>query len=200
MIYYSKKNKKRTDFFMTITDFYKNYLSINLKDYSNIGFDLEINKIILCLFIGIMLASVVLNYRRYCIFTMIKRLLRYEAGNSKNAKSIAELGIKKHYVKFAMSSGRISRIITSTNIKEYTYEEYSALIKDKKFKEEKIDFENDRFFIKEGSVDEANAIIEGSNPTVVSTILFCLLILASCMCIIFIMPGLLNLINSLIAK
>ena len=115
-------------------------------------------------------------------------------------KTQAKEVLKKHYVKFAMSSGRISRIITSTNKKEYTYEEYTALIKDKKFKEEKIDFENDRFFIKEGSVDEANAIIEGSNPTVVSTILFGLLILASCMCIIFIMPGLLNLINSLIAK
>ena len=185
---------------MTLANFYRDYISLNLNDYSNINFDLEINKIILFLFIGIMVAAVVLNYRRYCMIILIKRLLRYEATDKESAKSIGDLGIKKHHVKCAMSTGRISKIVYSTEKHEYTYEEYSQMIKKGKGKEEKIDFSKDKLYIKETELDSAQIIADINHPTIFSTILFCVFILASCVCIMFIMPGVLSIINNFLAK
>ena len=183
---------------MILANFYREYISLNLNDYSNINFDLEINKIIFFLFVGIMIAAVVLNYRRYCMIILIKRLLRYQAIDKESAKSISDLGIKNHHAKCAMSSGRVSKIVHSTNRVEYTYEEYSQMIKKGKGKEEKIDFSTDKLYIKETELDSAHIIEQINHPTVFTTILFCVFILASSICIMFIMPGLLNIINNLL--
>ena len=185
---------------MILYNFYKDYFSLNLKDYPNIAFDLEINKIIFCIFLGIIIAAIIINYRQYCMITLIKKLLRYNAKDISNAKSISELGIKKSYVKTAMSQNRISRIVSFVEKKEYSYEEYSAMIKKKGYKEKSIDYTKERIYIKEGTLGDANAIAEMHHPTILNTILFCILIFSSCVCIMFIMPSILNLINNLLAK
>jgi hypothetical protein len=188
------------DLYMIFANFYRDYFSLNLKDYSNINIDLEINKIIFFIFIGIMIATVVLNYRRYCMIVLIKRLLRYDATDITNAKSISELGIKKHHAKCAMSTGRMSKIVYSTERREYTYDQYSQMIKQGKGREEKIDFLNERLYIKETEFDNAHLIADNNHPTVFNTFLFCVFILASCVCIMFIMPSILNFINIFLAK
>lgn len=185
---------------MILANFYKDYLSLNLNKYINIGFDLEINKIIFYISIGVMIASIILNYRKYCMIVFIKRLLRYEAINENKAKSIAKLGVKKNLASCAMSLNRVSRIVSSTEKIEYTYKEYSELIKNRNYKEEKIDFSKDKLYIKEDGIDEARSIAEYNYPTPFSTILFCLFIFATSVCIMFIMPTILNFLSKFITK
>ena len=185
---------------MILINFYKDFFSLNLKDYPNIAIDLEINKLLFCLFLGVMVAAIFMNYKRHCTITLIKRLLRYDAISIDKAKSISDLGIKSSHVKTALKSSRITKIISSDQRKEYTYEEYSKMIKQKGFKEEKIDVKSEKLYIKENMLDEAKSIIEGNHPTFFSTLLFCVLIFAISICTIFLMPGILNFINNLLAK
>lgn len=178
--------------------FYKEYFSVNLKDYPNIGIDLEISKLIFYLCIGVMIAAVLLNYKRACTITLIKRLLRYNSTDKEAAKKISELDIKINSAKVALSTGRVERMIGIADKKEYTYEEYSSLIKEKNFKEEKTDFNEAKLYIKNESIDEARKIAEQKSPTVINTILFCIFILSIYICIALMMPELLNLINILL--
>ena len=60
-------------------NFYEKYFLINLKDYSNIGLDLEINKILFCILVGAVLAIAIIGYRKAGISRVVKALLRHEA-------------------------------------------------------------------------------------------------------------------------
>jgi len=53
--------------------FYEEYFSVNLKDYPNIGIDLEISKLLFYFCIGVMIAAIVLNYKRACTVSLIKK-------------------------------------------------------------------------------------------------------------------------------
>lgn len=178
--------------------FYEEYFSVNLKDYPNIGIDLEISKLLFYFCIGVMIAAIVLNYKRACTVSLIKKLLRYNSTDEESAKTLAELNIKDIEAKVALSTGRIERMIGISDKKEYTFEEYSALIKKKGFKDEKIDFNNAKLYIKKESLEEAKKIAEQKSPTVLNTILFCLFLISIYVCIALVVPEILNLINMIL--
>ena len=184
--------------------FYKNYISLNLKDYSGIGIDLEITKLLFAFFIGMIAATIVINYNRASTSLVIKKLLRHEALTEESAKTLSELSANLFGVKMLLkSNGRIKRIIKRVGQQEYTYEEYMSRKKKKDkgvdsncFKEEKIDFISARFYISEDRITEANGIVDRSETSVINTVLFCILITAVFICLVFLMPEILNLINN----
>ena len=178
-------------------EFYKDYFLLNLKDYPNIGIDLPINQILFALLVGIIIAVVAVNYNRYCMSLMIRRLMRQSAVSEEGAKTLGELGIKSKGVRFLLSSGgRLSRIARRAGEKNYTYEEYRALQKSKGYKEGKIDFDNERFYIAEDRQEEAKHIFDMGSASVLNIVLFSLFLVAIFTCLAFLMPEILTLINN----
>ena len=195
-------------------NFYEKYFLINLKDYPNIGIDLEINKILLYVLIGAMLAVVMLGYRKAGIARVIKSLLRHEAKDEGSAKTLDELKINTLCARVALISaeGRIAKVIRRVGAHQYTYEEYIAAIKKKKGKTkgedteknkqsnplaaEKINFSTAKFYICEEKTEEATRIYDRTESPVLHTILTCVLLLSLYTCLLFAMPGLLDVINA----
>ncbi len=184
---------------MTLYEFYHKYLSINLNDYSNIGIDLEISKILFCFLVGLIIATVIVNYRRASMILIIKKLLRHEVFSEDSAKSLPELDANSLGVRLSLTSDkRTMSMVKRAGEKQYTYEEYSALIKSKDFKEEKIDFEEAKFYLDETSLEDAKKVVDVPAPSVINTLLFCVLLIAVYICLILLIPEILNLINNLI--
>ena len=186
---------------MTLYEFYHKYLSINLKDYSNIGIDLEISKILFCFLVGLIIATVIVNYRRASMILIIKKLLRHEVFSEDSAKSLSELDANSLGVRLSLTSDkRTMSMVKRAGEKQYTYEEYSALIKSKDFKEEKIDFEEAKFYLDKTSLEDAKKVVDVPAPSVINTLLFCILLIAVYICLILLIPEILNLINNLISS
>ncbi len=184
---------------MEVLKIFRDFFSVNLKDYPNIGIDLEITKVLFCFTVGLIVTTIVVSYIRLQTNTLIKKLLRHEATEEENAKGLEKLGMKPFGAMVAfLSKGRLSKIVYYKGQKEYTYEEYTELIKSKDFKEEKIDFKTAEFYIKPDKIDEAKKIIDVPTTSVLSLVLLCILIIAVFACLMLIMPELLSFINSLI--
>ena len=184
---------------MELLSIFREFFSVNLKDYPNIGIDLQITKVLFCFTIGLIVTTIVVNYIRISVNTLIKKLLRYDATTEDNAKNLEKLGMKPFEAKVAfLSKGRVAKVVYFKGQKEYTYEEYTELLKSKDFKEEKIDFKTAEFYIKPDKIDEAKKIIDVPTTSVISMILLCILIIAVFACLMLVMPELLTLINSMI--
>ncbi len=178
---------------------YEKYFLINLKDYPALGIDLEINKILLFVAIGAMLAFIFVGYIRAGVATALKALLRREAIDEDSARTLDELRINTLSVRLALRNlgGKTASVIARVGDKKYTYEEYMELSKKKGFKEEKTDLSTARFYIKEGKRDAAKAIYDRFDSPVLHTVLACVLLVALYSCMFFCMPGILNLVNSI---
>ena len=197
-IYY-KYQKTQRMISMTLYEFYEKYFLVNLNDYPNIGIDLEISKILFCLLVGLIIATVIIGYRRFAMITIIKKLMRHEIYSESDAKTLTELNIDSFGTRLSLKGkGRLSGIVKRAGEKEYTYEEYSALIKSKDFKEEKIDFSEAKFYLNKDNLIEAQKVLDVPTPSIINTSLFCVFLIAVYICIILIIPEILSLINNLI--
>lgn len=176
---------------------FKDLILLNAKDYLQISSDVYINVIVLIIAGALCAASFIINYHKTYTLNMIKQLLRREATSEENAKTLAELRLDTSMgLKYALGrSGQLSDVVKRAGYVEPTYEEYLERTKDKKFKEEKIDFSTARFFIPSENVDKAVRIKEKENPTLTRTLLVCLLILSLSVCIMLLMPEILTLIS-----
>jgi len=199
-------------------NFYEKYFLINLKDYSNIGLDLEINKILFCILVGAVLAIAIIGYRKAGISRVVKALLRHEAKNEESAKTLDELKINSPSVRTVLSAteGRLAKIISRVGATRYTYEEYIEAMKKPKGKtaddaknnekshspltEEKVDFATARFYIAEDKIEEAKSIFDRSDSPMLHTVLTCVLLISLYTCILFAMPGILEVVNAFLSK
>ena len=182
---------------MIFKDIYEKYFLINLKDYPNIGINLEINVLVLAFTLGVVFASFMINYHRGYTYFTVKRLLRHGALDEKGAKTLDELGINSLSVRFALSrSGQLSKLVRRVGETHYTYEEYVAK---KNTKEGKIDFSTARFFLDETQLDRARHISEAEPPSLAKAILFAVMILAIGICLFLLMPEILTAINNFLA-
>ena len=193
--------------FLMIKRYVNDYLSLNLADYDNIGIDFEISKFLLIVLAGLCVSFFVLDWHRGYMLLAVKKLFRHGALDENSAKTLAELGIERSLsVKWALSSDtRLSKIMKRVGAPEYTYEEYVALMKErkkqkKKTADERPDFVNDRFYINPKRLDEARAIEQSYSSSFLKTLLFCLMFAIIFVGITLIMPELLSLINSSIIK
>lgn len=197
-------------------EFYRNYLSVNLKDYENLGIDLEISKVLLGLLIGVIIASIFVSLQNTAMITLIKKLNRQSCIDEKSAKTLDELGINSFSVRMLIkTSSRVGRLISYVGAKEYTYEEYSALMKKKRKKnknagdnsestpteslEEKPDLKTRKFYLKDVKSTDTKNILDKKKDSLLNTILMCVLFIAIYIIILFLMPDILSLINSILS-
>ena len=178
----------------------KEYLSVNLNDYKNIGINFEINKFILFCAIALCIVAFYVNYKRSLMVNIVKQLLRKNAIDEESAKTLVELkldssrGIKKAI----FTSSQLRRLISIVGESRPTYEEYVAAQKAKK----KIDSPDPtavRIYIKAESLDRAKHIYNTYNVSILNTLLACALIIAFGVCLVLVMPELLTVINGSLA-
>ena len=179
--------------------FLNKYLNLNLKDYSNIGIDLEINKLLLCFLVGAIVASVLMSFNTTRINITVKKLLRRSALNEESALTLDELGINTWSIRRLLSaSSQLKRLVARVGEPQYTYEEYIALTKKKGYKEEKIDFSLARFYLREDGLARSRHIVEVGQTSILNTVLFSVLLVAIYCCLALLMPEILTLINNLL--
>ena len=179
--------------------FYKKYFLINLNSYPNINIDLEINVLLFYFLIGILAAIIFVNYKRAKTQNILKALTRHKAFDEKSAKTLLELGIDTNMARRMLNGeGQLAKTVARVGEKTYTYDEYVAMTKTKGYKEEKIDFNSAKFFIRENQKDNAIKIVNTGNYSPLNTALLCLFIVAIYICIALLMPAILSFISSLL--
>jgi len=196
-------------------EFYNDFFSLNLKDFNNIGIDVEINKVLFVFTVVIIIGAVFISYFRNSMVTVIKRLKRFDALTEESAKTLDEIRTNTFGARVLMrSSNRLKRIVKRVGEKDYSYEEYVELSKkqkrkkkDKKtrakIKEKKKayrDLTNARFYIRDLSENETKRVLMTRTTTVFNTVLFCVLIFAVFVCLLLLSPLILRFINDLLTR
>ena len=209
---------------MTIIEIYNRFFLINLNEFPNIGIDLQINKVLFCFLIGIIVTTIVVNFRTATNSALIKKLLRHEANDKDSAKTLDELKINTAATRMTLSAtgGRLAKIIvrddgTETQSEENNEEQVSeepkniresdsvsrneesaenkSKIKRKKELDEKIDFSKARFYLSDDYLDDAKKIAEAEGASVLNTVLCCVLMIAIYVSVMFLMPSILEFID-----
>ncbi len=178
---------------MNLYAFYKRYLLLNLKDYPNIGIDFPITAVLFILALGLIATTIAVNIRRAKIAAVVMRLCRLDATSEDRAITISEmrLNTKSYRSLLSKTDGELATIVARVGAVKPTYEEYMS----KKYKNDKIDFTQARFYISKEGSERAGRILDIGAPTVLNTILFSVLILAIFICLTFLMPGLMSILN-----
>ena len=199
--------------------FYEDYISLNMKDYPNLGFDFEIVKVLLIAAVVLCVVFCVMDFHKKNAYLIIKQLMRHEAKNPESAKTLSELSLSENRAvrRSLASSSQIRSVVGRVGEKELTYEEYIANEKRKKELkrakralkktgaenisvpvEEKTPMLDElRFYIKEERADYASKIYNGADISVLRTVLRCVLVVAVAVCFVFLMPELLSFINNI---
>lgn len=180
----------------------KKYFEINLDNYKNINFSLEINKVILGAYIVMVIGIIYLSVFRKNTRLMVMQLTRHGAKNEDSAKTLKELrladsrGVKKLLAKNNLLTKTVARV----GAQQYDYETYVAMSKKERKAAEKIDFDTARFYIKEEETNRAGFIIERYDVTVTKTVLSCLLVAIICGILIVCMPSILDTVDGWLTK
>ena len=181
----------------------EDYLSVNLKDYSAIGIDLEISKVILAALVVFCVACFAINHYRSFMATTMKKFFRHKAFSEDTAVTLRELGLdSSRSLKHALSSDtRISKIIKRVGAPALTYEEYCSISRDKEKRKALLpNFESDKFYIAEKEMDNARNIHDNYTGSITKTAFFCLLLAIIFISITFLMPEILSFINGLLSE
>lgn len=178
------------------------YLSLNLKDYENIGIDFEINKFLLLAGIVLCVASFVINRKRALLSEMIKQLFRHGATSEEGAKTLGELGLSaSRGIRRALSSdySQLRKMVSFVGERRLSYEEYIALSKKKQKTADTPDFKTARFYIPETSLDRAKRVYNGYSASLFNTVLICLFCISVTVCLIMLSPSIVAFVNSSLA-
>ena len=134
---------------------------------------------------------------------LVRKLMRHEAESEESAKTLEELGLNSgFFIKRQLQSefSFAARLIKRVGKKEYTYEEYVELQKQKKLTKEKIDFTTARFYLNNKEELRRKHIIENYNPSIIRTVMWCVLMLTLYICIALLVPEILSVIDNSIAS
>ena len=208
--------------------FYRDYISVNLSDYPNIGMDLDIVKLIFAVAIAFCAAFCISDYYRKNMYSIVKQLMRHEAKDETSAKTLQQIGLAdSRALKKALSdSSQMKSIVSRVGEEKQSYEDF--VLEEKRYREQKkayraekkqrrrdglksehvniakphscsIDFETARFYINPQGKDRALRIYNSAEITAVRTGLRCLLTVAVAVCFALAMPELLSLVNGWLA-
>ncbi len=177
--------------------FIEDLIMLNAKDYLGTVSDLYINIVVFAIAALLCAASFVFNHRKAYNHKIIRQLLRRSATSEEEAKTLKELHLENsRYLKAAlMKKGQLTSVVKRAGYSEPTYEEYVSNMKAKRHKEQKPDFDAERFYIPADKVDTAKRIQERGEPTVLRTVFICVLIFALSVCTALLMPEILRLLS-----
>lgn len=205
--------------------FYNDYISVNLKDFKNIGIDLEINKLLFFAVVGLCAACFFINYLQNNVATVLKKLMRLGAYGEENAKTISELGLSDSRAAkklLSSDSGAISKAVCRIGLERPSYEEYMQAKAARKAKKKQkgsntsedvthseetaalntssLDgIDSAKFYIPEEMREYAERTLTNNSSSLIRTALLCALIFGFYIVIVFAMPSILSLINSILA-
>lgn len=180
----------------------KKCFAVNLNEYENINFDLEINVVVLGAFVAVILGVIFLSVYRGSIRVMVVQLTRHGAKDEESAKTLKELGLYDSRITKRLLSGHnvLTSVVGRVGAVKYDYETYMKMSEQERAESEKIEFDFARFYIKEEEANRAGFIVERYNTSLTRTLVSCLFVAILCCCIIACMPGILNVVNELIGK
>lgn len=176
--------------------FIRDMIMLNAKDYLGTVSDIYVNVIIFAIAIALCIASFVINHHKACTYKIIRQLLRRGATSEENAKTLKELHLdNSKSIKSALKrKGQLASVIKRAGYTPPTYEEYLAELKAKKRRKDDGDFEGARFYVPKDKIDTAKRMQEKGEPTILRTVLVCVLIFALSVCAMLLMPEILTLL------
>ena len=180
----------------------KEYLSLNLKDFENIGIDFEINKFLVLVGLSLCIASFIISRRRALLCEMIKQLFRHGATSEEGAKTLGDLGLlgSRGIRRALISDSQMRKLVNFVGERNLSYEEYIALSREKKKTFDVPDFNTARFFVPEKSLDRAKHVYNTYSTSLIHTVLLCLLCISVTVCLIMLSPSIVALVNSSLAS
>ena len=148
-------------------EFIKDFWSLNLNQYENIGLYFPVGVFLVLLCVVMSGAAFFLTYYKRNTVTLYKQLLRHEATCEDKAKTLRELRLDaSHAIRSALSksSGQLTYVVKRVGEVKENYEEYIKKSKGRGYKPEKINFDEARFYIAEDKVDIAKKNVSGAEP------------------------------------
>ena len=73
--------------------FYKDYICVRLSDYRGFDSELQINKLLFFVFLGLAAASVIITLQNSAASLLLKKLTRAGAFGEEKSKRLADLGL-----------------------------------------------------------------------------------------------------------
>lgn len=181
---------------------FKEWFSVNLNDYDNIGVNLEINKVIFGAVIALIIGVIFLDLYRANIKLMVTQLTRHNAKNEDDAKTLSSIGLNNNkIIRWLLTKENfLTKIVGRKGEKKFEYEEYKTLSNKERIEAGKFDIETAEFYIREDKSDLAAGVMEKYGASVQSTVMTCVLIAIVSICIIACMPEMLEMINNLLRR
>ena len=175
-------------------ELYLQFIAVNTKDYVNLGWDIDVNKILLILTPILILCCLFVNLIRKNMFHIVKQLTRHNATTEEAAKTLTALGLKDYrLIKWMLTrDGQLSRLVKRKGSPNYTYEEYRQLEREKKLIKDKIDFSTAEFYLNPDEELRIKKIIERYDIPVFKTVLVCVFTFVILVLIMLIMPEILT--------
>ncbi len=193
--------------------FYKKYITLNLNEYEAFeGIDLYVTLFLAAIAAALCVGIFVSSFRKNAMINIIRQLYRHGATSEASAKTLLELGIKNtSLLRGLLSSGRLARAVVKVGEVKKTYEEYIAEEREKKKSKHKKriadkelsseqSFDSYRFYISRDTDMAAKSIISKSPTSVWQCILLSVFVVCICVCLLFIMPELLESLSSFLTK
>ena len=156
--------------------YFENLLTLDLADYDAVSFPIGI--VLLCIFIGMIAATVVVQCTNRWIYRTAKALLRHKAESEENAKTIKELGLfeEKGILRaIRRENAMLMRFLCRAEKKEA--KEGSELSADAESMPD-APIGEERYYLNPAMADKAKEILCASETTVLQTVLYCLLFVA----------------------
>ena len=115
--------------------FYYDYVDIKLSDYKGFDSDLAINKLLFFVFLGLALASLFITYYNATATLLLRKLTRTGAHGEEQGKTLSDIGLGDSWAVKSLlraKSGALKSMISRCGEVELTFEEFTALTKERK--------------------------------------------------------------------
>lgn len=200
---------------------YRDYICVKLSDYKGFESDLQINKLLFFVFLGLAAACFIINAHNNAVSVLLKKLTRVGAFGEEKGKKLSELGLdSSRAVKRVLTnkSGVVKHLIAEKGKVSLSFEEYTELERSKKRLRglpkaerkqkiaeiekrlsEAVNFDTAEFYIPENMKEASERFISDKSTTFSKGFLYAGLVLAFYVGIMFFMPTLLSYLSKLTA-
>ena len=177
----------------------KQVFDTNLADYENFGIvgDFYINYLLLGIYFGIVAVGYVLCFFNINLNTVVRQLIRHSAFSPDTACSLKDLGLADSFgAKIVLGgSGQLRRVVGRIGESGVGYDEYMSMSKEQRQSGDKIDFETEKFYIRESGKERAQLIADKYRTSWFNTTLFMVLLFIVVGTVMALMPDILNFVN-----
>ena len=193
--------------------FYDAYFNMG-EGYANLGTEanplITVGTVVFGLYIGIVIACIVMFYNRQIVGSAIRRMLEMKIHTREDAKTISELGYVKNFLIRSLfrDSGSLRRVIKCVEEEDFYAEQNQSRAEYEKKREEgeklpkfrdeiyRVDIDNDHFYIPEELEIEALTKFNKKGSSWVSMIIWIVVISIVFVLLLFFLPWFLGQLDS----